>query len=315
MPDTVSGRLDLPVGRFGVAVLAAIGAVVGIVVFGHAFPRLDDVVEIPLLAVLSFVNVALTGRWRMARHAELEPWSEVPEQVRAIIGNTSHELRAPITIARGYTELVRAASAGRSAIKDVEVVLDELERMSRLTDRLLLLAVAGGPGFLDLEVVDLESLVEERARRWRVAATRTWRLDLEGNHSLLADVNRLSSAVDALLENAVQHTRNGEEISIAVRDREGMAVIEVRDRGRGIPADQLIQLSRFVSEDGVVWPRRAGGTGLGLPMVKAIAVAHHGWLSVSSCLARGSTFSIYLRRMPLDRKALASELGGTGSSP
>jgi signal transduction histidine kinase len=315
MPDILSTRTDGPKGATGVTLFAVIGVVVGSVGIGHAFPRLDDLLEMPILAVLSLANVALTRRWLTARQAERGRWSEaLPEQVRAIIRNTSHELRTPITIARGYTELVWSASTGRSAIKDVEVVLDELDRLSRLTDRLLVLAVAGGPGFLDLETVDLESLIVERARRWSVAAARNWKIRVEDDRPIMADVNRLSAAIDALVENAVQHTRDGEEIAIEARDHQGMVVIEVRDRGRGIPADQLVRLSRFLSKDGVVWPRRVGGTGLGLPMVKAIAVAHHGWLSISSCPARGSTFSIYLRRLPVDRKALPSELGRSESS-
>jgi two-component system, OmpR family, sensor kinase len=263
------------------------------------FPRLDEVLEIALLAGSSLLNVALTLRWLMARQADRARWSEaLPEQVRTIIGNTSHELRAPITIARGYAELVWAASTGRSVINDVEVILEELDRLSRLIDRLLVLAVAGGPGFLHLEAVDLESLIVERAQRWSVAAARNWKVRVEDDHPLMADVNRLSSAVDALIENAVQHTGDGEEIAIEARDQQGMVVIEVRDQGRGIPADQLIHLSRFLADDGAVWPRRPGGTGLGLPMVKAIAAGHQGWLSVSSCPVLGTAFSIHLRRTP-----------------
>jgi two-component system, OmpR family, sensor kinase len=315
MPDILSRRLDILKGGMLLAVFAIVGVVGGFVEIGHAFPRLDDLLDIPLLAVLSLVNVALMQRWLMVRQAERGRWSEdLPEQVRAIIRNTSHELRTPITIARGYTELVWAASAGRSTIKDVEVVLDELDRLSRLTDRLLVLAVAGGPGFLDLDSVDLESLIVERAQRWGAAAARDWKVRVEDDQPLMADVNRLSSAIDALLENAVQHTRDGEEIAIEARNQQGMVVIEVRDGGRGIPPDQLVHLSRFLSDDGVVWPRRPGGTGLGLPMVKAIALAHHGWLSVSSCPVLGSTFSIHLRRTPVDGKDMPSESSGTESS-
>jgi signal transduction histidine kinase len=224
------------------------------------------------------------------------------ERIRQLVRDCSHELRAPITIAKGHAELVRQACLdpqgrdGDEIVGDVEVILGELDRLSQLTDRLLVMATAGDPGFLALERMDIEPVMVALARRWSAAAARTWKVSVHGDHWILADSGRLTSALDALIENAVFHTVAGDEIAIEVRSRRGVVTITIRDAGCGIPAHQLVRLLDQPSAARLHGLRRRGGTGLGIAIVKTITEAHGGWVTVESQAGRGTAFSLHFPR-------------------
>ena len=93
-------------------------------------------------------------------------------------------------------------------------MLDELGRLERAAERLLLLAAVEHPGFLHRSRVDVDALVTETERRWRASAPRDWRVEARAGGSVPADGERLSYALDALIENAVKFTSGGGSISI-----------------------------------------------------------------------------------------------------
>jgi two-component system OmpR family sensor kinase len=227
----------------------------------------------------------------------------LPDEVQAVIRSLCHEMRTPITIARGHADLLWDASKGRRALGDVEVVLEELDRLARLADRIMLLAAAGDPRFLAPAVLDLESLLVARASCWSVVAKRDWRVEVPHPESVVADAARLVSALDALVENAVEHTGEGDEIVISARREQDFVTVDVQDRGTGIASRDLAGLFGGVPQDGRALRGRPGATGLGLRIVKAIAVAHGGSVAVSSVVNQGSTFSIRLPRVasPMER--------------
>jgi two-component system, OmpR family, sensor kinase len=232
------------------------------------------------------------------------------ERIRRLVRDCSHELRTPITIAKGHAELLQQACRDPQGadddemVGDVEVILGELDRLSRLTDRLLVVAAAGDPGFLALDRIDVEPVMVALARRWSAAADRTWKVSVDGDHWILADSGRLTAALDALIENAVFHTVDGDEIAIEVRSTRGCVVITIRDAGCGIPARRLVWLLDQPSTAGL---RRPGGTGLGIAIVKTITEAHGGWVTVESQAGRGTAFSLHLPR--------AVSLESRGSNP
>ena len=95
---------------------------------------------------------------------------------REFVRDASHELRTPITVARGHAELIRDAGVDGQISKDAEVILDELGHLSRLSERLLILTTAGHPGFLSPGVVPVEPLLEGLMRRWAPTAGRDWQI-------------------------------------------------------------------------------------------------------------------------------------------
>ena len=155
--------------------------------------------------------------------------------------DAAHQLRTPITIALGHAELLAGDLTGQQQDQDIQVVIGELSRLRRIAERLLLIAAAGDPGFLHVEVVALDRLIMELIRRWRPTADRSWQLGRLDPVTVRADRERLGLALDALLENAVRHTVTGNVIQLSViRGWPGMPVrIIVADGGSGIPEDRL----------------------------------------------------------------------------
>ena len=209
------------------------------------------------------------------------------------VHDASHELRTPMTIARGHLELLRA-QIGRAP--ELDVALDELGRIDAITGRLLLLATVEQPDFIRADAVELEALIEEVFMRWSEVAPRTWRLGRHDPGLLHADGERLRVALDALLENAVKYTSPGTVIELsASREEPAGVVLSVRDEGTGIPHDALASIfDRFARAD-TARTRSAGGVGLGLAIVDAIVKAHDGRCDVTSSPA-GTMFSLHLPR-------------------
>ena len=180
---------------------------------------------------------------------------------------------------------------------DIQVVLGELNRLRRIAERLLVIAAAEGPEFLHPEPVALDSFTMEILRRWRPTADRRWQLGRLDKVTVPADRERLGLAIDALLENAVRHTANGDVIKLSVVTvGYGLPVrMIVTDTGQGIPAELLRHVfDRFRSGDS--GPGR--GTGLGLALVRAVARAHGGDVLVHSNPGQGSEFEVLLPAPP-----------------
>jgi signal transduction histidine kinase len=207
---------------------------------------------------------------------------------RRFVDDAGHELRTPITIIRGHLELLEDDPEERRAT--VDLVMDELDRMSRIVNDLLLLAKAQEPDFLRLENVDVESLTVELQEKAKALAPRAWRLDHVGRGRIVADRQRLTQAIVQLAQNAVQHTEEHGAIALGSILTEGYARFWVHDSGRGIPhEEQEAIFDRFArGAEG----RRSDGAGLGLSIVRAIAEAHHGRVEVSSRPGDGATFTL-----------------------
>jgi signal transduction histidine kinase len=258
-----------------------------------------------LEAVLLMAGVFTAVVWQVHRRqsADAERASVSEENARLLatqrrfLQDASHQLRTPITIALGHAELLARDLVGHAEQRDIHVVVGELTRLKSLSERLLLIASSGDPDFLRLEPVDLDSFIMEVLRRWLPAAQRHWRLGHLDGVTALADRERLGLAVDALLENAVQHTRTGDAIQLSVLHdgRGGSARLIVEDTGEGIDQAELESIfERFRTGPGAGGSR---GTGLGLALVRAIARGHGGEVRVRSAPGAGSRFEFVLPAM------------------
>jgi two-component system OmpR family sensor kinase len=219
------------------------------------------------------------------------------EQQRQFLQDASHELGTPITVALGHAELIEQAATDTEVAADARVITGELARLRRLTHRLLLLASAGSPGFLQVAPVTTDSLVLDALERWG-HVPRHWRLGEVAEATVLGDSDRLIVALDALLENAVAHTEPGDRIEVSVRLDDGRAVIAVTDSGCGIPPSDLDRIFGRFARAEPYRSREAGGFGLGLPIVQAIAEAHRGSVGVHSASGHGATFELVIPAVP-----------------
>lgn len=253
-----------------------------------------ELTEVPLMAAV-FLAMVWHVRRRAAALVESEASARRERQAHELkelfVRNCSHEMRTPITVARGYAELVRGQLAGPQAQDDIDVVVDELDKLGGLARRLLMLADVYEAKEFDWAPVDLGALVQRTAQRWRPAANRDWRVDVPSTPVVAdADESRLESALDALVENAVKFTTDGDTVLLRCRTGDREAVLEVEDGGIGFAASQE---GRTQGASG------RSGTGLGLAIVRAIAEAHGGALETVGRAGGGSVVRIVVpRRRP-----------------
>ncbi len=275
----------------------------------------DYLAEVPLLAAM-FVIMVWHARRRQTAMEEIKRVSEhnllLLSQQRQFLQDVSHELGTPITIALGHAELITHAATDQAIAKDARVAVDELLRMRRLANRLVLLASTDSPDFLRLAPVDAAELVMDILHRWS-QTPRRWALGSLAEASVQADRDRLTLALDALIENAVDHTEPDGRIELSARHEGEKIVLTVKDSGSGIPADEIGHIFDRFTRVGTGRSRETGGFGLGLAVVKAIAEAHHGSVQVRSTVGQGSLFELFLPAptarlgsvLPLDRQAMS----------
>lgn len=231
------------------------------------------------------------------------------DQQRQFLDDAAHELRTPLTILHGNLELMDADDPG-----DVEetrsMLLDEIERMNRLVEDLLLLAKSQRADFIRAQTVDVWEFLETTMDRLPALGERDWRLEGGAGGQAVADRQRLTQAVVQLAANAVKFSEAGDVIALgaawsaapddvlAATGATSRRFLElwVRDTGAGIkPADQKRIFERFGrAETG----RTVEGSGLGLAIVSAIAEGHGGVVRLRSEPGRGSTFTLWLPERP-----------------
>jgi signal transduction histidine kinase len=249
-----------------------------------------ELFEVPLMSAMFLAMVWHANRRQQAMLAVeglARGQASLLESQERFLHDASHELRTPVTIARGHLELLR-----RDAMPEVEVALDELGRMERIVDRLLLLARTPGE-LISTSRVEVDAFLEDVFMRWTEVAPRSWRLGELAHGTLVADEEALRGALDALLENAVKYTDPGGAIELRAHAAGGEAVLQVVDDGPGISPDAVGRVfDRFARAD-AGRARSDGGAGLGLAIVDAIVKAHGGVCSVSSRPGR-TVFSLRL---------------------
>jgi signal transduction histidine kinase len=256
----------------------------------------SEVTEVPLMSAMFLAMVWHARRRQEAlavaeNHAAL--LGSLLERQEQFLHDASHELRTPVTIARGHLEVLERT--GDRAVPEIEVALDELQRMEGILERLLLLARADQPDFVEPADVQLDAFLEDVFVRWSEVAPRAWQLGPLAAGILRADPDQLRIALDALLENAVKYSAPGDTIEIASRPEGDGVVIEVADSGMGVSdAARSRIFERFARAD-AARTRTTGGVGLGLAIVDAIVKGHGGTATVQA-RRPGSMFALTLPR-------------------
>jgi signal transduction histidine kinase len=253
-----------------------------------------ELAEIPLMSLIFLVMV-----WHV-RERQL-----VVDRGRALFDNASHELLTPLTIARGELELLGRGGVTPTLDELMEtrrVVLEELQRSEVLAAGLLALSRLDGAFSSERFMVSTDDLLESAVERWSRVTKRPLEIAKRSGGELSCSRQDLERLLDNLIENALRHTHDESVVTLAARARGNRIVLEVSDRGPGVPADELPHIfDRFYrarSADGT------RGSGLGLAIVKAIAEAHDGEVSVESTLGVGTTFRVELpgfRRESVER--------------
>jgi len=223
-------------------------------------------------------------------------------QSRRFAADAAHELRTPLAALRGSIEVaLRGERSPEEYRRVLASGLEEVERLIRLSEDLLLLSRSMAGPEPTRAVVDLEPLLLEVfdvGARLGQAAGVTVRIEGATPATARGDVTALRRALVNLVENAVKYTPRGGKVELSLTAAGGSAEVAVADTGIGVePADAERIFEPFVRLD-AARSRDTGGAGLGLAIARSIVVAHGGTLSVESRPGSGSRFTIRLPLVP-----------------
>jgi signal transduction histidine kinase len=158
-----------------------------------------ELAEVPLMAAM-FAAMVWHAQRRRGAMEQLRQVSDANlrllQREREFVQDASHELRTPITVALGHAELIERQNLDPPLAEDARIVIDELLRRRRLSDRLLLLATADDPDFLARSPVEVRALLGSALDRW-APTERRWALDVRTTATVVADLDRLGIALDA----------------------------------------------------------------------------------------------------------------------
>ncbi|MGI5238967.1 sensor histidine kinase [Dactylosporangium sp. CA-139066] len=273
-----------------VLVLLLVTTVTGAILVHHAdagYIGWEETTEEPLMTALFGVMVWHVHRRNQAL-AQVRRLAEVErrrlEVQQMFVRLASHELRTPITVARGYTDMVRSAHRDATTLEDTAIVLDELDKLARITERLVTLMQIEEPH--PVSTVDLDAELERIGRRWSPTASRHWTVYSDVGW-VAASHERLEAAVDCLVENALKFTGPDDTIELSARREAGCWVLTVRDTGAGMAAETLEAVRH-----GCAGEPTETGTGLGLAIVRAVVGALGGRMHIHSTAGGGTTVQL-----------------------
>jgi len=256
----------------------------------------EEPAEIPLMCLLGVLLAWLVHRSRtaQAQMAQLgERNVEASRDRERLMRLTSHELRTPLTIARGYIEVMQTRELEDP--QDLAVIADELDRLTRVSERLIRMMKLQDDR--TVEMVDVDQVLAQVVERWRVVTERRWVLDAHAGYGL-GSAERLRTMLDTLVENAVRYTSVGDTIRLVGSRQDRHIIVSVFDSGVGL-SDQQIQAinagessaltaTRAVTDPVLATdpvpdtdPELVTGTGLGLSIVRRAMHARGGTLHAS----------------------------------
>ena len=233
------------------------------------------------------------------------------ELFRNFTQDAGHELATPISILRSRLQLMQVDLERHGNCAEHLIVLNEaVARMSALIEDLRMLADSNSPTkYLQLSLIDLDSLVRTSILHWSpqfAAKDMQLKAGKIEPAELIGDPDGLSRALENLIVNALRYGHAGGCVTVTLADARNHVVLSVIDNGSGIAENSLPHIfERFYRGD-FAGSREIAGTGLGLPIVKAIVEAHDGTVDVRSRIGHGAEFIIKLPKIPRKHPALAS---------
>ena len=219
--------------------------------------------------------------------------SKTNDLQRDIISNISHDLRTPLTMIKGYSEVMRDIP-GENTPENVQVIIDETTRLSELvTDMLDLSKLQAGTRKPDLERFSITDTVKDTLTRYeKLIRQDGYRIDLisDGDAVIVADRGMILQVIYNLINNAVNYTGADKQVTVRQDTTKASVRISVTDTGEGIAEQDIEQIwERYYRVD-KVHKRATIGTGLGLSIVKEILEIHNASFGVESVIGKGSTF-------------------------
>ena len=220
---------------------------------------------------------------------------------KKFIANISHDFRSPLTSIKGYVEAMKDGTIPYELQgKYLDVILFEVERLTKLTSDLLELNAMDNRRELDITEFDINAIIKKTAASFEGACTKK-RLVLElvfaeKETFVLADLSRIQQVLYNLIDNAIKFSNNDSSIIVSVETKSSKVFVSVKDFGIGIPKESIKRIwERFYKTD-ISRGKDKRGTGLGLPITKEIITAHNENINVISTEGVGTEFIFSLQQ-------------------
>ena len=217
------------------------------------------------------------------------------------LATASHELKTPLTVIRGFAQMLRTVALGPEQQREATVAIEaRASQLSSIVDRLLMTSrIEAGHVDLDPTLCRIDDVLAQRSRELEAATSRSVERHLPDDLPLVwADLDGLTTVVDHLLENAAKYSPDGGPVELSAEVDDHHVRISCRDRGIGMTEEQQARcFDRFWQAEGTD-VRRFGGTGIGLYIVRSLVQAMDGTVDVDSAPGEGTTFTVTLRTDP-----------------
>lgn len=235
-----------------------------------------------------------------ALNAAKDELKKAEKMQRDIIANVSHDIRTPLTMIKGYAEMLRDMPLGEKKRKSTaEVIISEADRLTALVgDVLSYSKLSAGVTEFKYENANLSHIAKSVLTQFDIFVERDgmiFQTDIDKNATAYCDKARIEQVLYNLLGNAVSYCGDDKTVILRVKSIDGAVRVEVCDHGKGIAADELEAVwDRYYRAERAT--RAAVGSGLGLSICKNILIAHGASYGVQSELGKGTTFWFELAR-------------------
>jgi two-component system phosphate regulon sensor histidine kinase PhoR len=217
------------------------------------------------------------------------------------INNMTHELKTPISTISLASQMLRdsSVSLSQSTVDHISgVIFDESKRLSNQVEKVLQMAVFNeGRLKLKFTQIDLNKLAETVASNFEIRVTNEngeLKTDLQAENPLIrGDEVHITNVIFNLLDNAVKYSKSNPLIELSTENKNGWAIVQVKDNGIGIPKEYQSQIFERFYRVPTGNVHNVKGFGLGLSYVKRIIDVHNGKIKVDSTLGRGTRFRLY----------------------
>lgn len=228
--------------------------------------------------------------------------SKVDKLQKELVANISHDLRTPLTMISGYSEMMRDIPSENTQ-ENLQVIIDETERLTSLVNDVLDISkLQSGAQVFEKKRMCITDTVERAMTRYAKLVSGGYDISYnhgEEKHYIIGDETRVLQVIYNLVNNAVTYTGEDKRVIVSEKENDGYIRISVTDTGEGIAEDKLPLIwERYYKVD-ALHKRSAMGTGLGLSIVRGIMSEHGGRYGVESTLGSGSTFWV---EFPISRE-------------
>lgn len=254
---------------------------------------INNMTDTLLVGSLIIIGIAIIGSYILSKMT-LKPIMESYKKQTEFVQNAAHELRTPLTIIQAKQELLLQEPESKIIDKseDINIMLKETKRLTKLIKELMVLAMADSNELkMHKEKINIDDLIKEIITPYKDFAEMQEKeiiLDLNYGKEANIDRNKINQLLVIILDNAIKYTAEKDTITVKTYSKEGKCVIEVADTGIGISKEAAKHVfDRFYRED-KARSREKGGTGLGLSIAHTIVKLHGGNIKITSNEPKGA---------------------------